>query len=1004
MLSMFLISTVSASMNYQKKTYTFDSLLPTWLGGSGKSTVELISNTDQCLLNCEATIKFTNEKPIVLTNKIDLKNIFKKNVKNNVDLELLLGKYQEVEKNRPIYSEICEQNKNSTNGTKETCYQKQTSEETYTETQLVWTEYKGTKESGEVFLKIKGTKTALQNIDWIITFRKQQLDKWAWWNSSWNYKKQVNFTADNGNFTTFTVPYDSDMQTDFDDLRFVNSAEDTELNYTIRSKVDSTSALITVNSLGESSIYMYYGNAGVSTTSNAQDTYLNASALFYLDEGSGVVVNSGVGADGTNNGAVRDTDGWVNDSFDLEGGVDGDYISFGDSWSSYKSFSLWFDPDVVDYTGDLVALYADDDTGANDFDITVFIDHDASCDSGKIAYYSSHGWDCGSTLTTNTLYNLIGVANGTEWSFYLNGSLDAHYAHTLDFGGSYSGYDLEIGRYQTGNDQFNGIVDEYYTWNRALSSDEIQQIFTNSEPTVTFGSEELPNLPPVITINTPHNTTYYYPYSTGISVNYYDPDNDQYTCSVYEDGNLRYQHTYTAAAGWSGSLTQQLSGLHAVWVNCTDDVHATTSSEIVYYTLVAEYVGVSYFENNIYEKGVYTNATIICGYCSDETEIQAWLDINGSRYNMTNTSTGYAWKFEYNGTAILNANATNDTTVLHWDTYYSGAWHNNTENHNQTLYQSYWAEANFTDQSNYNEGDNINYFVKLYNDTTLLNLTLTSQFNNTEYPMSYYNSSSNTIHYTSSYTAPYLSTSQNFSINSTAIISNGVYNRSISIDQLNTTIYNLEIDNCTTGTVELYNLTVVDEETQVILPNASVVIAINVYDSTRSLLLINYSKLFQKINPITICMNTNVSDGTTYSLDAIIRYRDAGNANEYYNLVNQPLTNETTSQKIILYDLNLSDSTEFQLTFTGSDFLPIENALVYVNRQYISENKFKTVELPKTDYNGQTILHMVRNDIIYNIKIIKDGEVLGNFENIVAFCDDYTIGNCKIELRKCIRL
>ncbi|GAI90905.1 unnamed protein product [marine sediment metagenome] len=54
--------------------------------------------------------------------------------------------------------------------------------------------------------------------------------------------------------------------------------------------------------------------------------------------------------------------------------------------------------------------------------------------------------------------------------------------------------------------------------------------------------------------------------------------------------------------------------------------------------------------------------------------------------------------------------------------------------------------------------------------------------------------------------------------------------------------------------------------------------------------------------------------------------------------------------------------------------------------------------MPKTDYNGQTILHLVRNDIVYNIMIIKDGEVLGTFNNIIAFCEDFTIGDCKLSL------
>lgn len=221
---------------------------------------------------------------------------------------------------------------------------------------------------------------------------------------------------------------------------------------------------------------------------------------------------------------------------------------------------------------------------------------------------------------------------------------------------------------------------------------------------------------------------------------------------------------------------------------------------------------------------------------------------------------------------------------------------------------------------------------------------------------------------------------------------------SINLSSQNQTVYNLALDNCTSYTNELLNFTVVDEEKQTILPNATIEIAVNLYDRDRTIDILNFSNQFEKINPLRICLNRNITNDSSYSLDTVVRYEDIGYANEYYNIVNSTINNETTTQKITLYDLNITDSTDFQLTFTGSDFLPVENALVYIDRQYISENTFKTVELPKTDFNGQSVLHLVRNEVIYNIRIIKEGQVLGNFENMVAFCDDFTIGDCNIEL------
>ncbi len=107
-------------------------------------------------------------------------------------------------------------------------------------------------------------------------------DATGWWNASWGKRQAI--TIDNtGNSSTLTnyqvqvtVTYDSNMQADFDDIRFTNSSG-TELDYWMESKTDSTSATfwVEVDSIAASSnttIYMYYDNDAVSTTSNAKNT------------------------------------------------------------------------------------------------------------------------------------------------------------------------------------------------------------------------------------------------------------------------------------------------------------------------------------------------------------------------------------------------------------------------------------------------------------------------------------------------------------------------------------------------------------------------------------------------------------------------------------------------------------------------------------------------------------------------------------------------------------
>ncbi|HRN70611.1 MAG TPA: DUF2341 domain-containing protein, partial [Candidatus Woesebacteria bacterium] len=74
------------------------------------------------------------------------------------------------------------------------------------------------------------------------------------------------------------VTYDEDMQADFDDLRFTNSAG-TSLDYWLENKVDSTSAIIwvevdTLTVGGDTLIYMYYGNGSTSSISSGLNTFI----------------------------------------------------------------------------------------------------------------------------------------------------------------------------------------------------------------------------------------------------------------------------------------------------------------------------------------------------------------------------------------------------------------------------------------------------------------------------------------------------------------------------------------------------------------------------------------------------------------------------------------------------------------------------------------------------------------------------------------------------------
>lgn len=106
----------------------------------------------------------------------------------------------------------------------------------------------------------------------------------GWLSSSWTYRRPI--TIDNtGNASALsnyqvqiTLTYYSQMQADFDDVRFTDTDGTTLLDHWQQSKTNSTTATywVEVPSIGASStktIYLYYSNAAAATLSNGEATF-----------------------------------------------------------------------------------------------------------------------------------------------------------------------------------------------------------------------------------------------------------------------------------------------------------------------------------------------------------------------------------------------------------------------------------------------------------------------------------------------------------------------------------------------------------------------------------------------------------------------------------------------------------------------------------------------------------------------------------------------------------
>lgn len=282
---------------------------------------------------------------------------------------------------------------------------------------------------------------------------------------------------------------------------------------------------------------------------------------------------------------------------------------------------------------------------------------------------------------------------------------------------------------------------------------------------------------------------------------------------------------------------------------------------------------------------------------------------------------------------------------------------------------------------------NISYDSENYD-----NVEATLVYNNSEYPSTRVGTGDQAV-FTSTLFAPLVSTDTNISFYWDIALDTDNFNSTTQI-QL---VQPLDIDDCSSYTNLLLNYTVYDEDTRVFLTNATVETDVNIYTLDQSSLLLSESN--NKTNPSTICLNANITSAIGYSLNAITRYyKTDTHVVEFYNIVNATLNSSYGPQHVSLYDLETNQSTAFQVFFTGDDFLPIEGAVVYLDREYVPLGQHLTVEGPITDDDGATVLHLVPSDVRYNIRVVRNQEVIATFNNVVPYCPNPEFTNCQISL------
>ncbi len=555
-----------------------------------------------------------------------------------------------------------------------------------------------------------------QAIDWKpqIKFSKEILgiendiilekSEWAWWDGTWEKCKNLNVTGGSSSLIDFpfyiNVSYDSDMQADFDDVRFVNAncnGGGISLIFELDSKTDSTYAGFWVKgnlSTGVNQYSMYYDNPSVNSTSNPVDTFTYGGSILYRSlfhfDSNDTVYNS-----------INGSDNWT---------------ITGSLWESYDCpFGRCFNSSdtLFNYTANPNGEW--NNVNAPNGSISGWSkDHD---DHNKTTRLGGRGQ---TALTTQWLFHgnstygqlLINVITATNessisptfldgWNFlvitwntsttilYVNGVRVIDAAEPGPPVGGVGG-DFLFRTYHTyanGNHE-NMSLDEVRFDKITLSEDEIERMFQNANfSNFVFGSEII-NLFPVVLLNSP--------------VEYFNSTSNTiiFNGTVWDDFNLFNVTLYgNWGDGWHGNETNSsginntdyifnkslIDGIY-VWNYYACDNESRCSFDISNRTLSVGFVldfnvtltvntSFEFFPDNSTHQGVEpVNQTGSIGVFTVHNNLTEDIQI-GAKLNVTNNnitlkignSSIYSDSVSITESyKLIQANLTSDSTIYFW--------------------------------------------------------------------------------------------------------------------------------------------------------------------------------------------------------------------------------------------------------------------------------------------------------------------------------------------------
>lgn len=873
----------------------------------------------------------------------------------------------------PEFEEACFTNLNKT----ETCEDVFVKNHQETKFKQYFKEYNfESLEAGEYIWKFEAKKErANEPVDFIPVAKGIELEEFVWWNSNWDFKKAIQVNTSTSSVTTYqqvmNITYDSDMQTDFDDIRFVNLAETTELSYYIETKSNSNWALVwvnftdVINTTNVTVAYMYYGNAGASSNSNITSTFIfgddfstdttgnwdrqgAVATLSWDSNGYAYTISStgGSHAHWTHNPNIT-----LNDNERLIGRMMTGTISAQARVGTGVSDSGNVNADI------LSRLVRGDSSPDNKFTLEQI---SGGAGSNPMANYS---------IYANQNYSIQMVKNGNDymiWDAYNNNS----YSNNLTFMGNHSF--SAVG---------SPIVDLFIrktTTDIVLWDYVFVAKFHGGTFAYSFGAEQ-EDSSVLINLISPANNSNFSTSKVNFTINATP------TAVVIANVSLLLNGTYlvsTNTSGFNGTyqFNETLLDGDYNWTAIaygTNGIRYNASNGTLYFVVdtTNPTVSVTYPPNGTnFQFLKYGNNLTLNSTVTDTHLSTCWYN-----YNFTNTTFGCTSGANFQN----NVSLTNQKNITVWANDTLGNRASNTTRWTFDLFDF----NNYTYDANVTESSQTTITGMFETGTAITEAYL--QYNNTNNSVSIASLGNNQYVLSGTITAPSVVADQNktwfFWVNG------------INATQFNQTVLNVNLGNCSTYTFPVTYYYLRDELTQVQINNSnSTIESLIELRSLAGELVGQFNNTYTGNSTPIVCSQTNLSSSSLRIWEQS-RYGSTGYQFESHNVQNASIT---TPANFTLLDLPTATATVFRITYRSSTFLPVPDAVIDIQRKYIGEAIFKTVEAPLTDDNGEVSASLDLNAVIYRMIVRLNGTTLSTFENPAIACENPVAEQCFVTLNE----